>query len=227
MNHKKLSRLVIAAIAVISTVIGTTFLTGAAGAVVIRLDDGNTWTVGKGDVQSLFGWTAQMTDANFAGVIFSYQKQTDTQVTCEYFVSHDEIETIETPSKTITRTVTVKNAATFQDVSTRLMERQLQYEIKKNSNNNVVGAKIWPGASSTTTDFSKACDIDKALANGVIVLDDSIGEYLEPRVYARPDSTIVTETIFATSPTVTTTSKRGSVATTAGTTMTLWSAVSA
>jgi hypothetical protein len=52
-----------------------------ASAIVTRGDDG-VWFVGKGDVQSLFGWDAKTSDAQFEGVTFTYKKTVTTTVDC-------------------------------------------------------------------------------------------------------------------------------------------------
>jgi hypothetical protein len=68
-------------------------LTGAiviAGAVpvsaIVTYDEADVyewdWFVGKGDVQSAFGWTAKQSDANFENVLFIFTKETVTVIGC-------------------------------------------------------------------------------------------------------------------------------------------------
>ncbi len=54
---------------------------GTANAAVTLQEDGS-WFVGKGDVQSAFGWDSKTTDANFEKVTFRYTKVTEETVDC-------------------------------------------------------------------------------------------------------------------------------------------------
>lgn len=191
-----------------------------ASAVVVRVDNGNVWTVGKGDVQSLFGWNAQTTDANFAGVSFLYEKLTTTDVICDYTVkwteTYEEVIGGEKNFKVVERTRTVRETRSYTDTATMQMLRTLQYEIKTNKQTNVVGATIWPGGSSTTV-AKTSCDEPIALADG---------ESLSGPANSTVIGETVTETIFATSPQITTSTKtkKGTVYTVqASSTATLWS----
>jgi len=60
------------------------FSASMSSAAVTRLvdDERGDWFVGKGDVQSAFGWDAKTTDSNFAKVVFSYKKTVETTFDC-------------------------------------------------------------------------------------------------------------------------------------------------
>lgn len=151
--------------------------TSVANAVVIRVDNGMTWTVGKGDVQSLFGWNARETDREFEGVTFRYEKLTTKTGTCEFNV-------VSGSGKS--RVVEEKSEENHSVIG--VMTRELQYHVKKNSQGNVTGATIWPGESSTTVESPKLC------TNLTYVLGE--GESLQGNAVAKEVSMTVTEQIF-------------------------------
>lgn len=206
----------------------------SASATVIRIDNGNTWTVGKGDVQSLFGWNAKTTDQQFGNVSFRYQRTRHSDVVCDYTISYDEVYTVEEiiggvkNRRTVIRTKTANHTmnGSFDDQSLQLMERTLQFEMRKNTQGNVVGATIWPGGSSTTVDLATACDSSK-VDLGAMVFATEFGGTIENlqiqgTVHATEVSRTITETIFATAPVMTPTRSGAMVATGGTTTGTLW-----
>lgn len=72
---------------VVLVAVGCTIgLMATANATVLRTDSdvtGYDWFVGKGDVQSAFGWTAKQSDANFPLVTFTYLKVVDIEYNCQ------------------------------------------------------------------------------------------------------------------------------------------------
>jgi hypothetical protein len=65
--------------------LGVTGLSSSASAVVIYDAEGEydwDWFVGKGDVQSAFGWNAKQTDARFDEVTFRYELTVTTVFGC-------------------------------------------------------------------------------------------------------------------------------------------------
>jgi len=220
--------LITTALAASFVVIGETI----SSAVVTRIDNGNTWTVGKGDVQSLFGWNAKTTDAQFQNVSFTYEKKRHSDVVCEYTITYDEsyvvVEEVggERNSKTVTHTKSKKHtvSGSYNDESVSLMSRTLQYEMKKNSQGNVVGATIWPGGSSTTVDLEEACDAPVDMTAMVFETDfDGTVDNVRLKLgQATEVSRTVSETIFATGPVMTSTKSGTQVASSAVMTGTLW-----
>jgi len=113
---------------------------GTANAVVTLQEDGS-WFVGKGDVQSAFGWDAKTTDANFEKVTFRYTKV--------------EIETVDC----ITRdkgTVTLHGTVSATSETTRSTE----YEIRKSGKRTtqvVTGAVVTRAGTPTTVGSAPDC----------------------------------------------------------------------
>jgi len=240
MEHRKKWALVAtASAAVVAAVISA----GAVDATVIRIDNGNTWTVGKGDVQSLFGWNAKTTDSQFQNVSFRYEKIRHSDVVCDYVVAYDEtwveMEVIEEwvggvkNRRLVTRTVTKEKQinhrldGSFDDVAIQAMYRTLQYEMKKNAQGNVVGATIWPGGSSTTVDIATACDASKIDLESLVLPTEVAGSTvvnvrLLGTVQATEVARTITETIHATGPVMTATKSGAMVASGASMTGMLW-----
>lgn len=207
----------------------------AVSAVVIRVDNGNVWTVGKGDVQSLFGWDAKTTDAQFASVGFTYEKTTTANVLCEYEVtwdvSYEETVGGEKNQKVMQRSKTMRTSGSIEDVDKRSMIKDLQYEVKKNANQVVVGATIWPGGSHTEVTTDSACDVGSIPLKSIAELQSEADEghtvtsdeTIRGAVKATVISSETTETIWATTESAGKTSRKGASASGGSMTMALWS----
>jgi hypothetical protein len=72
-------------VAIAGVSLGVAGLSSSASAVVIydaQDEYGWDWFVGKGDVQSAFGWNAKQTDARFDDVTFRYELTVETVTRC-------------------------------------------------------------------------------------------------------------------------------------------------
>ena len=146
---------------------------GEASATVVRHDNGNTWTVGKGDVQSLFGWNAKTTDANFDKVVFEYQKVTTATGDCEYTVVTGD------------RNLKIRSSVTGTATVTKTMTRTLLVEVKRNGQGNIVGATVSNGGSSTEVDIQKACETK---AESTLASDETIQGKVKATLATRVDT---------------------------------------
>jgi hypothetical protein len=113
---------------------------GSANAVVSLQEDGS-WFVGKGDVQSAFGWDAKTSDTNFEKVTFKYKSVTEETVEC---VTKDR------------GSVTLHGTT----ASTSATERATVYEVRrsgKNSSQVVTGAFVKLSGTPSTVGSSPDC----------------------------------------------------------------------
>jgi hypothetical protein len=113
------------ALMMLATIVGP-----AMAVVVYDADDQHTWDwqVGKGDVQSAFGWSAKQTDARFDDVTYTHKRIVTTEYSC-----------VDTASGQYTTVV-----GTRTDVSSTT--KSSQSETRKNKSSVVTGAFVTKAA---------------------------------------------------------------------------------
>jgi hypothetical protein len=123
--------------------VAAALVVGAAGtASAIVTYDGDAWTIGKGDVQSAFGWNAKQTDANFSSVTFEYKKVETTIYDCMNRITG-------TPTGRVVEGVKT-------DVSPTV--RSTLVETRRNGSSVVTGATVTRTGTPTGTDVVGTCE---------------------------------------------------------------------
>lgn len=155
--------------------ISAVILTSSALAAIVFDPATGTGFVGKGDVQTAFGWNNAQLQSNAAGVSFSYDTSTAYDIVCEW-----DTETGGRNSKVIHHAVTLNRSTALNTAVT--------YEMRRNGQGQVTGFNLLAFEDSTTTggsipDVGDAClgetDNEKGVGNSAIVteviVDSTVG----------------------------------------------------